>query len=224
MRAKGLISLFAAIAMTFVIAGIASAHIDSKTINTTTGECSSSQSGCGSFTYGSSGVTGTITASGSERIVDYMCTHTPMGAQFVSYGATYTLTLYSGGTPVGTDTYTATGGVDCTDGNNAVSGSTEGVLVNFDTYGGSLQYSLLISGVTSANCPTIFPSSTYNSTLNRVFDPSDTSHANSQSVAPCGPPVEVPEAPASALLLISGGLLAGAFVIRRRRSTVRIAA
>jgi len=223
-RVKGLLALLAAIVLTFVVAGIASAHISSKTINTTTGECSSGQSGCGSFTYGSTGVTGTINATGQERIVDYFCTHTPMGGAFVSYGATYTLTLYSGGTPVGTDSYVATGGVDCTNGNNAVSGSTEGVAVNFDTYGGSLQYSLLISGVTSANCPTIFSSSTFNSTLNRVFDPTDGSHANSQSVAPCGPPVEVPEAPASALLLISGGVLAGAFVVRRRRSTVRLAA
>lgn len=223
MRAKGLLALLAAIALTFVVSGIAFAHIDSKTINTTTGLCSSGQSGCGSVVYGSTGITGTITATGPEQIVDYFCTHTPGDAAFKSYGGTYTLTLYSGGAPVGTDTYTATGGQDCTDGNNAVTGSTEGVSYDFGT-GATLEYSLLISGVTAANCPTTFPTSLYNSTLNRVFDPSDGSHANSQSVAPCGPPVEVPEAPASALLLISGGLLAGAFVIRRRRSSLRLAA
>jgi hypothetical protein len=215
-RAKRLLAPLAAIALTFVVSGIASAHIDSKTINTA--------SGGGAFTYGATGITGTITASGQETIVDYFCTHKPADMQFKSYGATYTLTLYSNGAAVGTDSYTATGGQDCTDGNNAVSGSGEGVSVNFDQYGGSLQYSLLISGVTSANCPTIFPTSTYNSTLNRVFDPADGSHANSPSVPPCGPPVEIPESPAAALLLITGGLLAGAFVIRRRQSTLRLAA
>jgi hypothetical protein len=215
-RAKRLLAPLAAIALTFVVSGIASAHIDSKTINTA--------SGGGAFTYGATGVTGTITASGAEKIVDYLCVHTPGDGPFVSYGASYTLTLYSNGTPVGTSTYTASDGLACTDGNNAVSSSTAGVSVNFDTYGGSLQYSLLIGGVTSANCPTIFPVSTYNSTLNRVYDPTDGSHANSVSVPPCGPPVEIPEAPAAAMLLITGGLLAGAFVIMRRRSTVRLAA
>jgi hypothetical protein len=222
-RAKSLLALLAAIALTFVVSGIAFAHIESKTINTTTGDCSPGESDCGSFVYGATGITGTITASGEELIVDYLCTHTPGDAAFKSYGASYTLTLYVSGAVVGTDSYTATGGQDCIDGNNAVSGSTEGVAYDFGA-GTTVQYSLLIGGVTAANCPTTFPTSTFNSTLNRVFDPADGSHANSQSVPPCGPPVEIPEAPASALLLITGGLLAGAFVIRRRRSTVRLAA
>ena len=68
--------------------------------------------------------------------------------------------------------------------------------------------------MTSGNAQSTF--ATYNSVLNRVVDTKDEGHANSESVAPPGPNGDVPEVPAAALLILTGGLGAGWFLLRRR--------
>lgn len=194
--------------------------VTSKTINTTNGECVNSgdpptladgTTACGAATYGADGFTGHINGTGTVAVTDYICVHTPGDATFVSYGGTYTLTLYGAGDVlIGSETYTVAGGVACTDGSNASSGT--GITVDFDANGGSVSYTLTIAGVTSANAQDTF--SGYNSIFNRAKGIGD-AQANSPSVAPPGPPTVTPEAPFAALLVLSAGGL-GFWFVRRR--------
>jgi len=226
-RARILRVLLATTIVFFAFAGAVSATVTSKTINTTNGECVNSgnpptladgTTPCGSAVYGATGFTGTITGTGTQTLQDYICVHTPSDSSFKSYGGTYTFTIYDAGNAVLDSTAeTVTGGVSCTDGFNAVSSGS--VTVDFDANGGSVTYSVSISGVTSANAQDTF--SAYNSLLNRVV--SDTNQANSPSVAPPGPPGEIPEAPAAILLVGTAGLLGLAFVVWRRRPLSQVA-
>ncbi len=222
-RARRFSVVFTTIAiLMFAVVGTVNATVTSKTITTTNGECVNSANpptladgttACGAAVYGADGFTGTITGSGVSTIVDYICVHTP-GGQFVSYGGTYTFTLYdAGGAILGTTLETVTDGVSCTDGLNAVTAGS--ITYDFGT-GSTVTYSVLISGVTSATAQATFAG--YNSILNRVFDTRDRTHAQSPSVAPPGPPGDVPEAPAAILLVLSAGLVGFWFVRRQVRS------
>jgi len=198
------------------------ATVTSKTIDTTTGECTKDASGnpvlvgggdCGAAVYGADGFTGHIYGSGSGPIVDYFCVHTPGGSSFVSYGGTYTFSVYdASNTLIGTTSETVADGQACTNGNNAVTSGS--VNVDFDANGGVVSYTISISGVTESNAVTTFAS--YNSILNRVVALGD-GQANSASVAPPAPVAEIPEAPVPALLLVTAGL-SGLFFVSRRRS------
>jgi hypothetical protein len=210
--------------LTFALAGVAEASVSTKTINVTNGECVNSgnpptlgdgTTPCGSATYGATGFTGHISGSGTTTVVDYICVNdasAPGG--FSSYGGTYTFTLYDAGNAViGTTTETVNGGVPCTDGFNAVTSGS--ITLDFSAYGGTVAYSVSIAGVTTANVATLFSGN--NSILNRVFSITDPSKANSPSVAPPTSGHEIPEAPASVLLVLSAGLVGFWFV---RRQTV----
>ncbi len=188
-----------------------SANTTSKTINTTTGECS--EGGCGAAVFGTNGFSGRLFGTGSASLADYICVHTPGTGSFVSFPGTYTFTVSSGGSQLATGSYLVTGGVGCTSNNNAAGGS-----VSF-TYpaSGFVEYSVSVSGVTPSNAQSTF--SRYNSILNRVISADLKDHAQSESVPPPGPGGEVPEVPAAALLILSGGIGAGWFLLRRRSDT-----
>jgi hypothetical protein len=187
-----------------------SANTNSKSVNTTTGECTTGES-CGSLVYGSTGVSGHLWGTGSASIFDYLCVHTPSDGSFKSFGGSYTFTVWNGATQLATTTYPVASGTDCTAANDAGSGTA----ATF-TYpaSGVVTYAVSISGVTAGNAQSMF--ATYNSVLNRVVDTKGGGHANSESVAPFGPTGEVPEVPAAALLILTGGLGAGWFLLRRR--------
>jgi len=198
------------------------ATVASKTIDTATGECEKVNESpvlvgggpCGAAAYGADGFTGHIYGSGSGPIVDYVCRHVPGGAAFTSYGGTYTFTVYNAAmTVIGSAVETVMDGQKCTNGNNAVSSGA--VIVDFDANGGVVSYSVSIAGLTSTNAADAFAGS--NSLLNRVVALGD-GHANSPSVAPPGPVAAIPEAPASALLVVTAGLASLAFIFLRGRS------
>jgi len=225
MKVRRLLIPAIAIVLTLLMAGVVSAAstVTSKTINTSTGECTKDAQGnpvlvgggdCGSATYGATGFTGHIYGSGTGSLSDYMCVHTPGGGQFLSFGTTYTFTVYdSNNGVIATTTETVNPGQDCAGDTNWV---TAGSLanVNFDANGGVVAYSILITNpnVTSATAQSTF--SSYNSIRNAVF--ADSGHARAASVAPPGPPGDVPEAPAAILLVLTAGAVALAFVARRR--------
>ncbi len=180
----------------------------SKSIDTTTGECTGE--GCGAAVYGTSGFSGRLFGSGAASLSDYICTHHPGDGAFDSFGGTYTLTISSNGSQLAHGTYAVTGGINCTADSNAAAGH-----VSF-TYpaSGSVDYTVWIQGVTSGNAQATF--SRFNSILNRVVSTTGADHANSPSVAPPGPGGEVPEAPAAALLILTGGLGTAWFLLRQR--------
>ncbi|HJP88766.1 MAG TPA: hypothetical protein VJ850_07035 [Candidatus Limnocylindrales bacterium] len=223
MIARRLLVAVATLALLLMVTSAAFAttgSVTSKTIDTTTGECVNSGNpptlgdgvtACGAAVYGADGFSGHISGTGTVPVTDYLCVHTPGDGAFVSYGGTYTLTLYGGGNAlIGSETYTVTGGQECTDGLNASAGT--GISVDFDANSGSVAYTLTVDGITSANAQTTF--SGYNSILNRAKGIGD-AQAQSPSVAPPGPPGEVPEAPFAALLVLSAGLLTVLFLMRR---------
>lgn len=228
-------ALLAAVALSAMVSGAALADtftdptlgaawsfggLTSKTINTTTGECVRSHAGsfladgktpCGAAVYGENGFTGRIYGSGTLTLFDYICVHTPGAGAFKSFGGTATLTLTNaGGTVIGSVTETIVGGKDCDgyDDNGAV--TSAGITVNLNNYGGVVSYRISYAGVTSANAQATF--SAYNSIRNEVYSDGCKDHARSASVAPPGPPVLVPEAPAAVMLLLSGGLTALGFL------------
>ena len=223
-RGRFFAALGSATVVVFAVVGVVSADISSKTINTTNGECVNSgdpptlgdgTTPCGAAVYGPNGFSGTIHATGDETIVDYICVHLPGNGPFTSYGGAYTLTLYdSGNAVIGTTSETVTAGIECTDGltQNAVTSGS--INLDFDAYGGVVKYSVSIVGVTPANAQNTF--SAYNSIRNGALDLLNGTHANSPSVAPPGPPGEIPEAPAAILLVASAGLVTMLFVGRRR--------
>ena len=186
-----------------------SANTNSKSVNTTTGECTGG--GCGSLVYGTNGVTGRLFGTGKASLFDYLCVHKPSDAAPDAFGGIYTLTITSGASTLATATYTVAGGANCTGDSNSASGT--GASFTYPA-SGYVTYSLWVSGVSSGDAQATF--SKYNSVLNRVVDNEDESHANSESVAPPGPTGEVPEVPAAALLMLTGGLGAGWFLLRRR--------
>ena len=206
MSAVVLIFLFSVLSTTAVFA-----NTTSKSVNTTTGECKNVNESCGALVYGSGGVSGHLWGSGTVSLVDYLCVHTPANGSFKSFGGLYTLIVMDGSAPLASATYTVASGGSCTADDDAASGSP----ATF-TYpaSGFVTYAVSVSGVTSGNAQSTF--ATYNSVLNRVVDTTDEGHANSESVAPPGPTGEVPEVPAAALLILTGGLGAGWFLLRRR--------
>jgi hypothetical protein len=205
--------------------------VTSKTINTTNGDCVNSgnpptladgRTACGAAVYGPYGFTGHIHGSGQVNVVDYLCTHIPGAGSFVSFGGTYTFTAYdASNAPLGSATYTVTGGIDCTDGTVADYTPSGGLAVDFAANGGVIGYSLTLAGVTSANAQATF--SGYNSIFNRAKGIGD-AQANSPSVAPPGPPADLPEAPASVLLLLTAGLVGLVFIRRQRAAATQTAA
>jgi len=218
--------------LVFTLAGLASAHITGKSIVTENGECMPGGEGTAACTaaavYGPNGFSGQIFFADDEKgttqtLYDYLCVHTPDSDPgtpnpFVSYGGTYQFVLTEGGAPVGNSTETVTGGVPCTDGNNAVSAGGATIVVPAD---GSVDYTISIDGITSGtSAQAAF--ATYNSVLNRVVE-KDGNQANSVSVKP-PTNFQVPEAPLAILLLLTGGLGAAWFVSRRMRGAATPAA
>jgi hypothetical protein len=203
LRAIGLISI-----LILVPFSSAFAATTSKSINTTTGECTGE--GCGAAVYGTSGFSGRLYGTGAASLSDYICTHHPGDGAFDSYGGTYTLTISSNGSQLAQGSYAVTGGSNCTADADAAAGH-----VSF-TYpaSGFVDYTVSIAGVTAGNAQATF--SGYNAILNRVVSTTGKDHANSPSVAPPGPGGEVPEVPAAALLILTGGLGAAWFLLRRR--------
>jgi hypothetical protein len=211
------------------MASVASAHIESKTIlvETETGvsECNETEmtdSGeeCGAAVYGPDGFSGTIVFATDEigtsvTLVDYICTHTPGGGPFESYGGSYTLKISEGGTVLDTAAYTVTDNVDCTGSSNAVTdGFASGATFTVPT-DGTVEYSVAIAGITpGTSAESAF--SAFNSIFNRAIG-EEAGHANSPSVAPPTTFI-IPEAPLAILVVVTGGLAAAWFVSRRMRS------
>ena len=183
-------------------------------INTTTGPCANNLGGCGAAVYTASGFSGTVSYAYPGRLsqlADFLCVHTPASVAFVSLGGAYTLTARSsGGDLLATSSYSVTGNVDCRGDANPVRGSVASFTVPAD---GRVSYSVTVSGLTAANCPTSL--SAYNSIRDQVFDLASEAHVASPAVAPCGAPPLVPEAPFSALLMVTAGLASLFFVARR---------
>jgi hypothetical protein len=222
---RAFLAVLATLALLIVSSSIALASIQSKTILTTNGLCvfsgdpptlADGTTPCGAAVYGANGFTGTITYSADEigtaaSVVDFICTHTPGDNTFKSLAGTYALTVTTtGGAPLATASETVTGGQDCVDANNPV---TSGAAAFTVPAGGVVKYSIVISGITAQNCPTLFAA--FNAIRNGAKDLSDGSHANSPSVAPCGTPPFVPEAPFAALLVLTAGAIVVVYVARR---------
>jgi hypothetical protein len=210
--------------MILSFSSIALAHIVSKSINTEAGECiTAATPECESAAvYGPNGFSGVLTFSADEanttlKVVDFICVHTIGDAQFKSYGGSYTLTLTNGGAPLGSDTYVATGGLECTGSTNAVAGAfaTEGATITVPA-DLTVEYTVAISGITAgASAQAAFAS--YNSIRNEAVD-STGGHARAISVTPPTTFI-VPEVPFAPLLVLTGGIAAAWFVIRRSRQS-----
>lgn len=227
---RSLAALVVASLATLMFASAVSAHIEAKSILVETesgvGECLESEitdtnEACGAAVYGPDGFSGTLFFAADEigttvTIVDYICVHTPSTGPFVAYsmGETFTLKLSEGGTLLDTATYSVTGGVECAGDNNAVVGGfTNGATITVPA-DGTVDYSLLISGVDpGAEVQALF--SGFNSIRNRALD-SDGGHADSASVKP---PTDfiIPEAALAVLLVLTGGVTTAWFVSRRLR-------
>jgi hypothetical protein len=188
--------------------------VTAVSINTTTGPCANNIGGCGAAVYTASGFSGTVSYAYPGRLsqlADFLCVHTPASVAFVSLGGAYTLTARSsGGALLATSSYTVTGNVDCRGDANPVAGTVRSFTVPAD---GRVSYSVMVSGLTAANCPTSL--SAYNAIRDQVFDLASEAHVASPAVAPCGAPPLVPEAPFSALLMVTAGLASLFFVARR---------
>lgn len=219
---RSISALVAGLFMALAFSGIAWAHIASKSINTEAGECiTAGTTQCdAAAVYGPNGFSGVLTFTADEanttvKVVDFICVHTIQDAQFKSYPGSYTLTVTNGGAPLGSDTYTATGGLECTGSANPVAGAfaTEGasITVPADL---TVEYTVSISGITAgASAQAAF--ATYNSIRNEAAD-SAGGHARAISVDPPTTFI-VPEVPFAPLLVLTGGIAAALFVIRRSR-------
>lgn len=227
---RSLVALIAASLATLLIATAVGAHIEAKSILVETesgvGECLESEvtatgEACGAAVYGPDGFSGTLFFSDDEigdtlTIVDYICVHTVSAGPFVAYsmGETFTLKLFEDGTLLDSATYSVTGGVECTGDTNAVIGGFDNGATITVPSDGTVEYSLLISGVDpGAEVQALF--SGYNSIRNRALD-SAGGHADSASVKP---PTDfiIPEAAVAVLLVLTGGVTAAWFVSRRLR-------
>ena len=189
-----------------------SANITGKTINTTPCETAT---GCAVYSD-PGGFSGTIsgTPNTTATVVDYICVGFT-GEPFKPYAGTYTFKVYDGATLLATATETVAATPDCTGNNNA---GTGGATFTFPA-SGVVNYTLAISGITSSNVGTICPEGCH-TIRNRAFNIVDGSHADSASVGVIGGPgAVVPEAPYASLLVVTGGLVAGVFVLRRLRGS-----
>jgi hypothetical protein len=229
--------------MLFALSGMAAANVTGKTLDTTACTSDANQQ-CA--TYGADGFTGTITFDASElnttvTLADILCVNpVSSGGSFNSLGilagptatgnsgssATYTLSING----VSLGTYTVPSGQDCSDTlYNPFTGGVGGV--SFTITSTTVDYSLLISGVTAANANAVFGNKgvNFNSILNKIYElaPNGTSvsQANSLSVGPPeGPGTPVPEAPFTVLLLGTGVLTAVWYVSRKLRQSVSLTA
>lgn len=230
--------------MLFALSGMAAANVTGKTLDTQPCTSDATQQ-CA--TYGADGFTGTITFDASEigstvTLVDILCVN-PVSSpgSFNSLGiiagnpptatgssgssATYTLTIDST-----SGTYPVSSGQNCSD--TLYNPFTDGVSgVTYTITGTTVNYSLLIQGVTAANANAVFGNKgvNFNSILNKIYelapDGTSVSQANSLSVGtPEGPPPVVPEAPLTILLLGTGGLTAVWYVSRKLRQSVSLTA
>ena len=192
------------------LASSVSAAITAKTINTT--PCPT-VGGCAVYTD-PAGFSGTIsgTPNSSATVVDYICVGFT-GEQFKPFAGTYTFKVYDGATLLATATETVAATPDCTGNNVSTSG---GATFTFPA-SGVVNYTLAISGISAANVGTICPEGCH-TIRNRAFNTTDGSHADSASVGVIGGPgAVVPEAPYASLLVVTGGLVAGVFVLRHLR-------
>jgi hypothetical protein len=224
-------ALVSATLLGLIVATSAYGHVVSKSITTEAGNCTTAgtpQCNAAALYTPNIGFTGTLTFSADEigdqvRVVDYICVHTPGGAQFKSFGGanrTYTLTLREGAATIGSATYDVTPGLDCT--GNAPVGVTaaSGALITVPA-DGTVDYRLAIEGVTAgASAQATF--SSYNSIRNEAFD-NQGGVARSISVQP---PTNfiIPEAPLAVLLLLSGAVAVGLWLMVSRRRSVRVTA
>jgi hypothetical protein len=214
------------------MAGSAIAHIDTKTILVETpggaeecleGEVTTGGHPCGAAVYTPDGFTGSINFTADEigdevTLVDYICVHTPGGGSFKSFAGSYTLTIdFDTGTT--STSYTVDGDEDCTaDANSVSDGFASGVTFTVPA-DGSVAYWVEIAGVEpGTDAQQTFAS--YNSILNRVVG-DGIGQAHSVSVKPPTTFI-IPEAPLTVLIVLSGGLLATAFVMRRMRRTTEM--
>jgi hypothetical protein len=238
--------------MVFALAGVATAFVTSKTIDTTTGECTKDANGngilvgggaCGDAVYGADGFTGHITFDASEAghtvsLVDIFCVHTAGGVgSFNSLGvdgsgnvtgdpgssADYTLTITdTSGSATGS--YNIVSGKDCSDTLYNPFVDVSGLSWTISDL--TVSYSLLIDGITADNAASAFGDS-FNSVLNKIYEKDGTqvTQQNSASVgAPSGPPPVVPEAPLTVLLLGTGGLTSVWYVSRKLRQRASLTA
>ena len=240
--------------MMFALTGIAAADVQTKTINTTTGECTKDANGdpvlvgggaCGTATYGALGFTGNMTFSADEvgttqALADIICVHTPSNGTFTSIGfdgsgnvinttgssATYHFTL--NGDPTVTETIPS--GKLCADGLYNPFTAAAATTGTFVITAASMPYSLLIDGITAANAEAKFAANGFNSLINKVWEQKLTNEhgviqASSPSVGlPKGPPQDVPEAPLSVLLVLTGGVTTAWYVSRKLRQSVPLKA
>ena len=231
-------SLAAAAVLTLSLAGVAAAgnpsylaagstsaftgpSLASKTIDTEAGSCGSH---CDSAAvYGANGFTGTLTfdSVGQVTVWDDICVHTPGTGPFVSYGGSYTLSLFDGATSLGSATYTVQNAVSCTAGANPVNTSTNPGLTFTVPASKTVSYTVSIAGVTAgSSAQAAFH--TYNSIRNEAHA-GNCSHTASNSVPPPTNFV-IPEAPFAVLLPLSAGLAAAMYTMRRPRKLAGVAA
>jgi hypothetical protein len=213
----------------FSLAGIASANVISKSINTTNGECFKDPvTGIGFVTGGGPcgaavydpilGFTGHITFAAGEGAItldDFICQNIKgQGGAFTAVTGTYHLALSdSGGALPGSPfTETITVATDCTDGNHQ---ADDQVAITVPGVSGGpdyvVAYSLLLDGFDPANF------ANDNSILNRVEELGH-NQANSASVAPPQGTPPVPEAPFTVLLIGTGAITAVWYVSRKLRN------
>lgn len=222
-RRLGLAVAFSAVLVISVV-GVVSADIESKSINTELGECTvAGDPDCNSAAvyHPTLGFTGQLFFTAAQvgttvRVADYICVHETMDGPFLSFGGSYTLTIMNAGATIGTDAYTVTADVLCSDANFAVT-ATEGATFTVPA-DGTVEYSIFIAGVEAgADAQATFAA--YNSIRNRAVETTGgtfTSHADSESVKPPTSFI-IPEAPLTILLVVTAGLGMMWFVGRRMR-------
>ena len=233
MRAQSRVLSLAAVTaaiLLFSLVTFASANVSGKSIFTESGECLPGDTGdsppCTAAIYGPNGFSGQIFFESDEidttvQLVDYICVHTPGAGSFVSFGGpsgTSTFTLSESGAPLGSALETVTSGEGCTGGTDSVTAGSVSFVVPAD---GSVDYTLAVTGITSGASAQAAFGAGYNSILNRVVE-IDGNQANSVSVPP-PTNFQIPEAPLAILLVLSGGLLVGWFLVRRTRNAPRSA-
>ena len=223
--ARAALALVAAGLLVGVLAGSVAAAGPSVSLNTTNGECTVDGSpatladgttACGAAVAGSDGFSGRIFGSGTALLSALVCVHAPGSGTFTSYGGAYALSVSaSSQTVASASIQNAVGGVDCSAGAAAVSGTP--LQVAFPA-SGALGYTLAISGVTPSNGSSSFRA--FDRMLVRVYvtNAGQSTALSSPAVVPPGPPGEIPESPAVPALLVSAGFLTLLFVQRRMRA------
>jgi hypothetical protein len=218
----------ASLLIMFSFSGFASAHIVSKSILTEAGECATQGSpACGAAAvYGPTGFSGTITFSADEagttvKVVDWICAHRAAEGPFMSFGGGYTLNLFNGGTPLGSDSYTVNGNVACVDEVIPVTGvfGSEGasIVVPNDL---TVEYTVAIAGVVAGpDAQATFAG--FNSIRNGAAD-----SGGGLARVSVKPPTDfiIPESPVAILIVLTGGLAAAWFVRRQMRRSAAPAA